>query len=115
MTEQNTTPTGGRSLTRRAFMQATVRSTALGAAVTAFPFVSRGRVLGANDRIGVGFIGVGGRGSSHLATVDKLIKDREKVQVAAVNDAYRYRLDEAARPTGAKTYMRHDELLADSN
>src|SRR3974390_504038 len=102
MTEQNTTPTGGRSLTRRAFMQATVRATALGAAVTAFPFVSRGRVLGANDRIGVGFIGVGGRGSSHLATVDKLIKGGENLKITAVCDAFRYRLDEAAKANGAK-------------
>jgi predicted dehydrogenase len=31
----------------------------------------------------------------------------------AVCDAYRYRLDEAAKPTGAKGYMKHRELLAD--
>ena len=70
-------------------------------------------VLGANDRIGVGFIGVGGRGSSHLATVDKLIKGGENLRIIAVCDAYRYRLDEAAKATGAKPYMKHAELLAD--
>ena len=31
----------------------------------------------------------------------------------AVCDAYRYRLDEAAKATGAKAYMKHRELLAD--
>ena len=43
MTEQNTPATRSRPLTRRAFMQATGRVTALSAAATAFPFVSRGR------------------------------------------------------------------------
>jgi predicted dehydrogenase len=31
----------------------------------------------------------------------------------AVNDVFRYRLDEAAKPTGAKAYWHHQELLAD--
>lgn len=74
--------------------------------------ISRGRVLGANDRIGIGFIGVGGRGSTHVATVQRLIAGGENAQIVAVNDAYRYRLDEAAKPTGAAAYMKHRELLA---
>ncbi|HEY5911518.1 MAG TPA: Gfo/Idh/MocA family oxidoreductase [Verrucomicrobiae bacterium] len=102
-------------VTRRTFISATSQATALAAAAAAFPFVSRARVLGANDRIGVGFIGVGGRGSSHLGTVQRLAKEGEKVQVVAVNDVFRYRLNEAAKPTGAKAYMKHSELLADSN
>ena len=102
-------------VTRREFISATARAGALAAAATAFPFVSRGKVLGANDRIGVGFIGVGGRGGSHVATVRNLIRAGEKLQVVAVCDAFRYRLDEAAKPTGAKAYMKHAELLADPN
>ncbi len=43
----------GSSLTRREFLTTTVKSTTAVAAVASFPFVSRGRVLGANDRIGV--------------------------------------------------------------
>src|SRR5512138_3937104 len=101
------------SLTRRQFMTATVRATAVSAAVSAFPFVSRARVIGANDRIGVGFIGVGGRGSSHVATVRKLMEGGENLQVVAMCDVFRYRLDEAAKPTGAKKYIKHAELLAD--
>jgi predicted dehydrogenase len=81
-------------------------------AVTA-PFVSRARVLGANDRIGVGFIGVGGRGRTHLAVVQDLIKSGGNLQITAVCDAYRYRLNEAAQSTSAKAYMHHHELLAD--
>ena len=106
----NATKRTSESLTRRDF----IRSTALAAAAaTAFPHVSRGRVIGANDRIGVGFIGVGNRGSSHIATVRRLIQAGENLQVVAVNDAFRYRLEEAAKPTGAKAYMKHAELLAD--
>jgi predicted dehydrogenase len=110
MTEQDTT--SNQPFTRRAFIQATARATALAVATTAFPFVSRARVLGSNDRIGVGFIGVGGRGSSHVATVSRLIKDGEKLRITAVCDAFRYRLDEVAKATGAKGYMKHADLLA---
>jgi len=112
MSAKNTTPNSRRPWTRRAFMQTTAQAAALAAAATAFPYVSRGRVAGANDRIGVGFIGVGGRGSSHVATVNRLIKDGENLKIAAVCDAYRYRLDEAAHATGAKAYLKHAELLA---
>ena len=82
---------------------------------SAFPMVARGRVLGANDSIGVGFIGVGGRGSSHVATVQRLGQAGEKLKVVAVCDAFRYRLDESAKASGAKGYRKHAELLADSN
>ena len=78
------------------------------------PFVSRGRVLGANDRIGVGFIGVGGRGRSHVNTVKKLGEAGESLQIVAVCDAYGYRLNEVSKQTGAKAYMKHHELLADA-
>ncbi len=101
------------SLSRRDFISATAASAAALGAWGATPLVARGRVLGANDAIGVGFIGVGGRGSSHLATVQRLIQQGENLKVVAVNDAYKYRLDEAAKPTGAKAYRKHAELLAD--
>ncbi len=100
-------------VTRREFISTTTRATMAAAAVSAFPFVARGRVVGANDCVGVGFIGVGGRGNTHLATVQKLIKGGENLKIVAVNDAFRYRLEEAAKPTGAKTYAKHPELLAD--
>ena len=79
----------------------------------AAPYVSRGKVLGANDRIGIGFIGVGGRGGGHVATAQNLIKSGENLQIVAACDAYRYRLDQITKLTGAKGYARHPELLAD--
>ena len=47
--------------------------------------------------------------------MQRLIKGGANAKVVAVNDVYRYRLDEAAKPTGAKAYMKHQELLADPN
>jgi predicted dehydrogenase len=113
MKNQNANPSSG--LSRREFIRTGAQATAVVTAASAFPFVSRARVIGANDRIGVGFIGVGGRGNTHLAIVQRLIKAGEQVQVVAINDAFRYRLEEAAKPTGAKTYRKHYELLADAN
>lgn len=102
-------PRENSKLSRREF----VRSTATAAlAVSAFPYAARGRVLGANDRIGVGFIGVGGRGRGHIGTVQRLCP-AENLQITAVCDVFRYRLDEAAKLTGAKAFMKHAELLAD--
>jgi predicted dehydrogenase len=112
MTEQNFTSDRNRPFTRRAFMRATAQATALAAAATTFPFESRARVLGANECIGVGFIGVGGRGSSHVATLQKLIKSGENLKITAVCDAFRYRLDEVAKGTGAKAFVKHADLLA---
>ena len=88
------------------------------AAVSAFPvapFVARGQVLGANERLGIGFIGVGGRGSSHVHTVQRLIQAGENAKIIAVCDAYGYRREEAARQTGAKIYAKHHDLLADKD
>jgi predicted dehydrogenase len=99
-------------LSRRTFLANAAKATAVGLLANA-PLSSRGRVLGANDRIGVGFIGVGGRGQSHVALVQKLIEAGTVAQIVAVNDAYRYRLDEVVSRTKAKAYRRHAELLAD--
>lgn len=101
------------SLNRRDFLRTTAQASALAATTFTFPFVTRARVVGANDRIGVGFIGVGRRGRSHVATVQKLIQNGENLRIIAVCDAYRFRADEAAKLDSSKAYMNHRELLAD--
>ena len=97
-------------LNRRQFMKATARVTAAASAISSFPFVSN-HVLGANERLGVGFIGVGGRGSSHVATVKRLIQSGENLKIVAVNDAYEFRRSEIAKQCEAKAYAKHQELL----
>lgn len=69
-------------LNRRHFLQASA------AGLTA---LSASRVLGANDRIGVGLIGFGLIGRVHLAA----IKQQPDAQIAAVCDVHRARVEEA--------------------
>jgi predicted dehydrogenase len=96
-------------VSRREFLKASAGA-AVGASLAAASF---SRALGANGRVGVGFIGCGGRGLAHISYVSQLNKAGEPVEIVAVSDLYRRRLDAAARSSGAKSYMDHRELLAD--
>jgi len=72
---------------------------------------------GAKGRLGVGFIGAGGRSGAHMDCV-KHLKDNEKypVELVAVCDVYRPRMEAKKTEYGiAKGYMDHRELLADPN
>ena len=91
------------------------QSTSAFLATASTVMISTNHVLGANEKLGIGFIGVGGRGSSHVNTVKGLIKSGEPAQVVAVCDAYGFRREEAARSTGGKIYTRHQDLLADKS
>lgn len=107
-------PSSKNPINRRHFLRSSAVSTAF-LGVASSVLVSRFPVLGANERLGVGFIGVGGRGSSHVGVVQKLIESGEPLQIVAVNDAYGPRLRAAAERTKAKAYSKHRELLADKN
>jgi len=105
-------------LTRRQFIR---RSTVAGAAAFTFPFV--GRVLGANDRINIACIGVGGKGDSDSRdaaanggnivaicdvdqnTLDK--KSKEFPQAKQFRD-YRKLLDEMGKDIDAVTVSTPD-------
>ena len=97
---------------RRTFLRQTA---AAAGAATAFaaPWVMASEgVKGANDRIGVGFIGTGGRAQAHLGIVNEF-KKKGVAEPVAVCDVYRPRLKAAGDKTGAKMYMEHEALLAD--
>ena len=70
-----------------------------------------GAVLGANERIRLGFIGVGGRGSSLLNTF-KTHGDAWNVETAAVCDIYEERKKRAQEVSGGELYHDYEELLA---
>ena len=57
---------------------------------------TRGRVLGANDRLNVGFVGCGGRSRAHVNRIVARSKDLADCQAVAVNDIFSKR-KEAAR------------------
>ena len=60
------------------------------------PTLAKGRVIGANDRINVGFVGCGGRMNTHIRRVMERNKERGDVQAVAVNDIWDKR--KAPRP-----------------
>lgn len=103
------------TLTRREFLRSGAQAAVAVSALTAMPYVAKGQVRGANDRLGIGFIGVGGRGGSHVNTVQRLIKEGQNLKIVAINDSWGYRRQEVGKATGAKTYVKHQELLADPN
>lgn len=100
----------GEKVTRRNFL-ARSAGASTGAALAA---ASYRRVLGANERIGVGFIGTGGRSRAHRNVVKRLKEKGMNVEQVAFCDVYRPRLEKAAEGTSGRTYMDHHELLADS-
>lgn len=95
-----------RNVSRRKFLQT---SAAAGAAGMAFPYVVPNQVLaapgrqGANDRIVIGFIGVGGRGGDHV----RQFKDMG-IRTGAVCDVDRNNMARAARFVGGNPFTTQD-------
>ena len=74
----------------------------------AFTAVSYSRVLGANDKINLGVVGLGGRGSSDMRTFMR----NSTVDVKAVCDVFGDRRDAAiTKAPGAKGFADHRKLL----
>jgi predicted dehydrogenase len=61
---------------------------------------SYARILGANDRIRVGFIGVGGQGNGHLDAFNDL-KEKQNLEAVAVADCWKTRAVAGATKSGA--------------
>ena len=81
------------------------RDAAKAAAVTA---LSYSRILGANDRIGVGVIGTGERGTYVMT----LFQKNADIEVRAVCDVYGVRVDQAQQKApNAKGFRDHRQLL----
>jgi predicted dehydrogenase len=83
----------------------TRRDAARAASLTA---LSYSRILGANDRIGLGVVGTGGRG----IYVMTLFQKQDGVDVRALCDIYSKRIDEArGKAPNTKTFLDHRDLL----
>src|SRR4029078_9109277 len=80
------------------------------AAVTA---ASYGRILGANDRVGVGFVGYGLIGAQHVFD----FKNQKDVDMLAMSDTYQARLEQGVTACGgkAKGYRDFRKLLDDKD
>src|SRR5512137_1634182 len=106
----NSTPTQAASLgeTRRAFIKKVVTVASAVGATGLFKTPvygqnqapSTGRVLGANDRINMAYIGTGKQGMLHITLEKKYAQDTNIAQVA-VCDVYQRHLDQARNAIGA--------------
>lgn len=102
------------TLTRREFLGRSGAVVAVGmgtlpAAAKAFALDATTKTVGANEKIVVGFIGVGGRGMSHLRS----FAAQPDVEVGAVCDVYEAHLQAALQQagSGAKGYSDFRKLL----
>ena len=103
-------------INRRTFLNQTAAAIG-GASVLSSPAFSYSRIKGANDRILLGHIGIGDRGSE-LAWIVSQLKDKHNVEMAAVCDLWKVNRERAAsraqtvygRAPRAFQYM--DDLLA---
>ncbi len=83
----------------------TRRDAVKAAATTA---LSYSRILGASDRVGLGVIGTGGRGTYVMTQFQK----HPDVEVRALCDVYAKRLDDAqAKAPNTRTFSKHEKLL----
>ena len=71
--------------------------------------MARGRVIGANDRINVGFVGCGGRMNTHIRRIMERNKERGDVQAVAVNDIWDKRKQRAREATGVDEKSVHHD------
>lgn len=86
------------SLSRRTLLATASAAGAL--ATTCWSAKSYGRIIGANDRIRVGFIGAGGMGSGHLGAIRSL-KETNNLEPMVVADCWQRRAEDGAGQVGA--------------
>ena len=91
------------NITRRTFLKTTAT----------LPFLSSlsyGRILGANERLNIAFIGTGGMGTAHAKDLAGRV-ELENVQITHVCDVYNRRLNAVAKITGAIPTLEYREIL----
>src|SRR3954470_16920353 len=90
-------------LSRRTFIKNTAAVTAVPVAAPAVLKAKPAAISGSpNERLRLGFIGVGGRAQTHLKSAIELQKDGQ-VEVVAVCDVFNRHRDEAAEKLGRGT------------
>lgn len=96
------------AVSRRSFLAATGTATA----AVAWTAQSYAKVIGANDRIRIGFIGAGGMGGAHLGAINHL-KGPDNVEAVAVADCWLSRAQKGASTVGAPQSMQDYRKLLD--
>ncbi|MFO0914288.1 MAG: Gfo/Idh/MocA family oxidoreductase [Pirellulales bacterium] len=102
------------ALNRRTFLEVAAGAGAA-FATTRFTAASYARVLGANDRIRIGFIGAGGMGTNHLQAIAAL-KEKNNLEPVAVADCWMTRAEAGAKVVGAgKSFHDYRPVLDDAS
>lgn len=94
------------ALSRRTF----VKTSTLATGAIALGALPHSRAAGANNRIRIGVIGVGGMGTGHLASLVKKSAG-ENLEVVAVSDVYQRRLSRAKAICQGDGYLDYRRLL----
>src|SRR5579864_7875935 len=103
-------------INRRTFLNQTAAAIG-GAGVLSYPAFSYSRIKGANDRVLLGHIGIGDRGSE-LDWIVSQLKDKHNVEMAAVCDLWKVNREKAASRAqtvygrAPRTFQYMDDLLA---
>ena len=84
---------------RRTFISTAGAAGAI-AATTTWTAKSYANIVGANDRIRIGFIGAGGMGNGHLNAI-KSLTEKNNLEPIAVADCWKTRADQGAKTVGA--------------
>src|SRR5437667_12400995 len=95
-----------KTLSRRSF----VKTSALATGAVALSALDQSRAVGANDRIRIGVIGVGGMGTGHVGSLVKK-SDQENIQLVAISDVYQRRITRAKNICKGDGYMDYRRLL----
>ncbi|MCX6617395.1 MAG: Gfo/Idh/MocA family oxidoreductase, partial [Acidobacteria bacterium] len=104
----------GEDVNRRKFVKtASGVSAALGA-LTKMVRPAQARVLGANDRINLGIVGMGGRGN-FLARQFADLAEKQNLQIATVAEVYEKRKRQAAERWKAKGTLDYREIINDKS
>ncbi len=92
-------------MSRRDFLKSSAAgAVALGVSGGVLP----GSALGANERVGMAVIGVGGMGGGH---VSELMRKKDRVKLLAVCDVWEKRREQHARRSGATPYADYRKVL----
>jgi predicted dehydrogenase len=93
-----------------------LKTSAAGAAALSLTAASARRVHGANERIGVAFLGVGGRCQAHIDIINKLKSEGKNVEAVAVCDVWdgneeAYKGGRGLYPSAKKAGLKPDDKV----
>ncbi len=97
---------------RRSFLTQAGAAAAVAAGTASVTAKSYGRIMGANDRLGVGIIGAGVIGTAHLNVIKKL-KEPNNLDPIAVVDCWKTRADKGRGLVEAKHSMTEYKKMLD--